>query len=76
MLQVNKRNLYINIYVKTPKKGIIKAKSKEDWVSRLAFQQLLGSDIKGDEYLPINPDFNLNFNETHIILTTAFTLGE
>ena len=40
------------------------------------FKKWLGSDRKGDENLTIKADINLDLNETHNILTAAFTLGE
>ena len=61
MLEVNKRN--------NTKKGIIKAKSKEDrvkiWYEH--FKKLLGSDRKGDENISVNADLNLDLNETYNI---------
>ena len=63
---------------KNTKKGIIKAKSKEDrvkiWYEH--FKKLLGSDRKGDENILVNTDLNLVLNETHNIAITAFTLEE
>ena len=72
MLEVNKRNNRPSKH----KKRIIKAKSKEDrvkiWYEH--FKKLLGSDRKGDENISVNANLNLDLNETHNILTTAFTL--
>ena len=63
---------------KNTKKGIIKAKSKDDrvniWYEH--FKKLLGSERKDDTNISINPDLNLDLSETHDIRITAFTLEE